>query len=59
METSEKFFGFRRENFITFLKMPPQDIIWGIGVIIFFLCCWIFDWLLIQFSLRKDKPYIN
>jgi len=59
MEKPEKFFGLSRENFVAFFKMPLRDIIWGIAVTIFFLCCWAFDWLLIQLSLREDKPYIN
>jgi len=59
MNTTDKFFGFSRENFAAFFKMPLPDILWGIGVTIFFFCCWGFDWLLIQLRLRKEKPYIN
>lgn len=59
MGKSEKFFGFSRENFVAFIKMPLPDILWGIGVTIFFLCCWTFDWLLIRLSIREDKSYIN
>ncbi len=59
MEKPEKFFGFSKENFVTFFKMPLLDILWGIGITIFFFCCWGFDWALIQLSLREEKPYIN
>jgi len=59
MVTTDNFFGFSRENFVDFFKMPLPDIFWGIAITIFFFCCWVFDWLLIQLHLRKDKPYIN
>jgi len=59
MKEKERFFGFSKENLFAFLKMPLPDIIWGIGVTIFFICCWTFDWLLIRLSLREEKPYIN
>jgi len=59
MTTEDRFFGFSRENFIDFFKMPIPDIFWGIVITIFFFCCWGFDWLLIQLCLRKDRPYIN
>jgi len=59
MKRKEKFFGLSRENIVAFFKMPLRDIIWGIAVTIFFLCCWTFDWLLIKLALRTEKSYIN